>query len=419
MKAQSDRPGLQGRSAQGELRRRPATAVMLARHLRQASQAGADPPAPVPPATGAPERIFAAAFMRAAQSAFNLSVRPINVGIGRASPAELAELLPERALVLLVEDEGGSLGVAGVCPLMLASLIEMQSLGRVGDRAPRERRPTRTDAAICADLVNATLASLSRELGVIPGLSQISDYRFASQVEGAESLNLLLEEGAYHRFDLRARVGEASQREGRFLAFLPARDSGPARPARPGVVNLTGGQGDRGNTGNRRISAQDIPVTIYAVLGRRQMSLRDIRALRPGSELPMPPGVMTSAWLETSTGSVVARGKFGAFHGHRAIRVQSDAASRPGGGDRAPEPSLQTGNDLRDPNATEDEAGATGNVFAEPDEEATAEETPAMLTEPPLEDASLPDQFRIADGDPDFPSGKVGELQADLRQMPD
>lgn len=369
-------------------------AAVLGQHLAR-SRAGL-PAVPqraaVPKPT--PERAIVTAIGRAAQAACAMPVYPVQVRITPATLAELMEILPERGLIVVVEDPQGALGVVALCPAMLASVIEMQSLGRVTRQPPRERRATRTDASICADFVNLALAELSNELG------QLTDqaapvFRFASFVEDPKPLELMLEDIAYRCLRMDMKVGQGGVRDAGLMVFLPDGDAlraplveGPARhaaPAPPVGRSLAG-------------AVRTVPVSLNAVLCRRKISLRELRALQPGSVLMLPHDAMDTARLETISGQVVAQGKLGALHGSRAIRI----AGRAGAGGAASAGFADAGVAGFDPDAGAD------NVFAaELDDDAAAMDI-SLLAEPPLADSGLPDPFRAASADDD--AGEAEEM---------
>ncbi len=216
------------------------TAAVLGQHLARTHVALPAVPqrAAVPKAT--PERAIATAIGRAAQAACGLPIYPAQARITPATLAEIIEILPERGLIVVVEGPMGALGVVALCPALLASVIEMQSLGRVTRQPPRERRATRTDASICADFVNLALAELATELGALtPDLTQ-PIFRFASFVEDPKPLELMLEDIAYRCLRLDMKVGQGGVRDAALLVFLPDTDAAPAIPvdAAPGHAAL-------------------------------------------------------------------------------------------------------------------------------------------------------------------------------------
>lgn len=356
------------------------TAAVLGQHLARTRVALPAVPqrAAVPKAT--PERAIATAIGRAAQAACGLPIYPAQARITPATLAEIIEILPERGLIVVVEGPMGALGVVALCPALLASVIEMQSLGRVTRQPPRERRATRTDASICADFVNLALAELATELGALtPDLTQ-PIFRFASFVEDPKPLELMLEDIAYRCLRLDMKVGQGGVRDAALLVFLPDTDAAPAIPvdAAPGHAAL--GHVAPSPAGGRSLAeaVRAAPVLLNAVLCRRKITLRELRALQPGSVLTLPHDAMATARLETPSGLVVAQGKLGALHGSRAIRIAARAGSASSGG-------------FAD---AEMDGADSDNVFSADLSDSAASLDMSLLSYAPLADADQPDPFR-------------------------
>lgn len=336
------------------------------------------------------------AVARAAQRSCNLPGFPLQARLGHATLAELIELLPERALIVVVEDMHGAHGVVAVSAALLTSVIEMQSMGRVSPHPPRDRRPTRTDASICADFINSALAELSTELGHLGSDLAVAAFRFASFVEDPKPLELMMEDVLYRSYQLEVRVGQAGQREGSFTAFLPG--DAPAKavaqspegrsdpaPAAPDSRDLAG-------------AVRAAPISLNAILCRRQISLKELRALAPGTLISLPHDAMQLTRLEAHGGQLVARGKLGVLHGNHAIRIAAtgartdhSAALTDGPGDAFGLTDLSADDGFDTPRDGED------NVFAAT-ETVSVDLHPDTAFEPPLEDAGTPDPFRD-DGD--------------------
>lgn len=333
-----------------------------------------------------PARGAAVALGRAAEELYNLPVRALSVTTGAQTLAELPELLPDRALVLVVEDASGALGVVGLCPAALTSLIEMQSIGRVTRAEPRERRATRTDAAICADFVNAMLAELAGELAFL-GADAPSRFRYASFVDDPRPLELMLDDLAYRAMRIDLRFGQGGVRDGALILFLP--DPSPpsalthdSRDLPPAAAAPAEGPVPRSLA--QAVSA--VPLPLNVILCRRPILLRDLRALRPGDVLKLPPDAMSAVRIETAGGQLLHRGKLGTLHGNRAIRI---------GGARGTEDATSAAaqpTPHRDAAPAFDPGDEDASLFA-PAGDGDAQPV-SFLTEPPLGDAAHPDPFR-------------------------
>lgn len=332
----------------------PAGGSVLWRHVRAATTRRKDGLA-IPPggasqgraaAARSPERAVAGAIGRAADRVHRMPLFFDRIEWNQAALAELGELLPEGALISLIEGPGDSLGVVAICPGLLAAVTEMQTAGRVSSRPAPPRRPTRTDGSICADFINATLAELGADPGFWPGRDRIRGYRYASHLDDLRALDLLLEEGTFHLLSVGLRAGEAGQRNGHLVLAWPA------DPAQPGY-----GADDDAGTGKADDSAiplslagavHNAPIELVGVLCRRQISLRELAALAPGDVIALPPDVLGAATLETAMGQVLFRGKLGEMAGRHALRLLPAADTPAAGTTRAEAAGAFTGASVQD-----------------------------------------------------------------------
>ncbi len=298
--------------------------------------------------------------------------------------AELPEYLPDRALICLVEGPGDSLGVVSICPGLLASVIEMQAMGRVSTRQAVPRRPTGTDAAICADFVNACLAELGTDLAGMPGYAAMRGFRYAGFLADPRPLDLMLEDRPYRRLELRLRAGDAGQRDGTLTVVLPLGTVSLAAPPERACGSADAGAKAAAESVSCAAAApapqragiasalRDSPVLLHGVLCRRQIGLGQLKALLAGQQISLPRSALDNATLETASGQVIARGKLGESEGRHALRLTAATGEL-----RVPDQMLQ--------------ASARMEHVDEPMETGARA---AM----PLGDTELPDPFR---SDPD------------------
>lgn len=313
---------------------RPAGGSVLLRHVaaataRRAAAAvatGAPQPAAVPVQTPrSPERIIAGALGRAAGGVHDLRLFFDRVDFGRVALAELPELIPEKALISVVEGPGEALGVVAICPGLLGAMIEMQATGRISARTPSARRPTRADGLICADFINACLAELGEELATLPGCGGMGGFRYASFVDDPRPLELMLDDGGFHLLQVRLRAGDAGQRDGRILIALPAVSEPVRRPAIAATGNSVPTADERPDRVTLAETVRGVPIDLVGVLCRRMISLGELRGLAPGDMIPLPAGVLGAATLETTAGQILFRGKLGEFADRHALRLTREA----------------------------------------------------------------------------------------------
>ena len=285
------------------------------------------------------ERAAGTALGRAAEKQLRLPVFVESAELLPMTLPELAELLPERALLAVLEGGRDALGVMALCPSLLTSIIEMQAIGRVTSRPPPNRRPTRTDAAMSTDFVNGLLAELGREIGDRPGIPPFGAFRYATHMDDPRPLGLMLEDTGMQRLQLKFRVGAGGQRDASILIALPAapgagrnRDvttplatqpAGPRNAMLPAPAsNDTSAPALQALPASLAEAVQTAPIRVVGILCRRKLSLQALRALGPGSLIPLPQNVLDDARLETGQGQLLARGRLGEADGLHAIRLR-------------------------------------------------------------------------------------------------
>jgi flagellar motor switch protein FliM len=205
---------------------------------------------------------------------------------------------------------------------VLAGLVEVQTLGRVSQAPAASRKPTRTDAAMVAELVDAALKGLETGLADDPDLVWAGGFRYASFLDDPRPLGLLLEDEPYRV--LRAEVSLAGgAKTGAILLAVPAEGRGkrpvPAADAKPAVDPgpiFAAALADR-------VSGADSQ--LEAVLARLTLPISVMMALQPGEVLPLPLATLDRITFEGIDGRRLATGKLGQNRGMRAVRLTLDA----------------------------------------------------------------------------------------------
>lgn len=335
----ADSGGGSGQQQQGVLRQ------MLTLRHEAARDRGRPPQLPRPqPVT--PARAATTAFGRVAERLYGMAVQPLSVKADAMTLAELTELLPEHPLLALLQGPGDSLGAMALCPEMVAALVEMQALGRVTTRPLERRRPTRSEALLCAEFIDLLMAELQSEMTGLEGFETFGSFRFATSLEDPRPLALLLEDRPFRSLSFQLALGSPDAREGGMLLALPQplRATLGADPATGAATRSPGGgpisalmpppalPAGPVTAETSAVSAPvpadalpDVPVELIGVLCRRQASLGELRALSAGKLLHLPRVRLSEARIETVQGQLLAQGKFGEAEGCHAIRLRDPA----------------------------------------------------------------------------------------------
>lgn len=258
-------------------------------------------------------RAWTLAVARAGQDELGLPLDLREVVVERQTLAELVELLPDPALIaVLDEGSGQATGVAVLDAALTAGMVEALTTGSVSSSDAAPRRPTRTDAAMLAPVLDRALAGFESALSVAEGGGDLpAGFRFAALAENGRALALLLEEGPYRL--LRARgVLSGGAREGAMILGLPEKGAAPARLEPPPKDRFA-----------EELAAQveGAPARLEAVLLRLPLPLCDILALEVGQEIALPQADIDRITLEGLDGRRVCAGKLGRQGGLRAVRL--------------------------------------------------------------------------------------------------
>jgi flagellar motor switch protein FliM len=281
------------------------------------------------------------ALARAARDALKLPLEVQSLSLARVGLAEVLETPPERALLAVLEGPREGIGVLVLSPEVMQGMIEMLTLGRVGG-APAARKPTRTDAAMLAPMIDAALSDLETTLAQEADLVWAGGWRYASFLDDVRPLGLMLEDEPYRL--LKAQVSVAlGARSGMLALALPAEGRGEM-PHRGAALPL-----DERLTSHAFAAALAEQVaaaesTLNAVLARVSLPLSRIMGLQVGDVLAMPSAQLDRVVFEGMDGRALAEGKLGQNRGMRALRLGTAVGGSPAVAAQAPpEPLRQAG----------------------------------------------------------------------------
>ncbi|MCB1397383.1 MAG: FliM/FliN family flagellar motor switch protein [Rhodobacteraceae bacterium] len=273
-----------------------------------------------PPPSAGPGREIVRGFARAVSDCAPLVAEGGTRNHRQVSLAELLDTVDPDAFVGLLAPGGG---IAVIDQSGFATLIEAMTVGRLSSRTPLSRRPTPTDAALLAEVIDATLA-VQGAGDAARGLTlhrPVADHRL---------LAVLLEDGRYDRVTLDVNlVAGTVQRPARILVALPV--AAPEAGVDPGPVAPEGRPAVSDDWGARiAASVMAAPASLRAELGRLTLPLSAVLDLGVGSALTLPLSNLEEVRLVALDGAVHAVGRLGQTRGMRAVRLTSWPNGMPG-----------------------------------------------------------------------------------------
>jgi flagellar motor switch protein FliM len=267
-----------------------------------------------------PVKALRLALARAAQHVPGLELVIEGMTEARRSLTEVLDMPPDRALLAMLGGPGESLGLIAIAPGVLAGLIEVMTMGRAAAGEPAARKPTRTDAAMSAGLIDRALAGVEEESAASQDVVWAGGFRYASFLDDPRPLGLLLEDVTYRVFQVTLSLAGGARR-GELLLVLPAQGRGAApmqAPVAPAEVE------------EAPVTLADVVMgasaQLTAVLHRVTIPLAAVLRLQAGDVLPIPAAALERIVLEGGDGRRLAEGKLGQNRGNRAVRLSGQVA---------------------------------------------------------------------------------------------
>jgi len=241
----------------------------------------------------------------------SVDIRPLGL-------AELDDLVESGMFLALLEGQGEQMGLLMACPAVMASLIEAQTTGQVSDAPAPRRRPTRTDAALLAPMIDAFLRLLEERCADLPEAEMVRGHVYGSFLDDPRPLGVMLDDGPYMLMHLTVALGYGA-RQGDWMVLLP---NGTRQATARASTDSEAEERDWAACLNAAVSVS--PVRIEAVLCRMQLSLTDALRLRPGDVLRLPEDALEALALESIDHEAVGIGRLGQARGNRAVRLTAD-----------------------------------------------------------------------------------------------
>lgn len=263
-----------------------------------------------------PARALGLAFARAGETELETEVSITEAGLARMRPEALQPMLPDPGLILALRGDDGRLGLAALCPQLVAAVVEAQTMGTVQPGAAPERRATSTDGAMAAALIEAGLTIAATLAGELPEAAFFAGLACGPMRPDPRSAVLGLRDRDHHVWTLAAEAGGGAK-AGTLLLALPE----PLTAAAPGP-------GDPASFGRGlRRAVLDSSAQLDAVLARLVLPLAQVRLLAPGQVIPLTGARLAEVELCGADGHAVARVRLGRSGERKAVRLGPGGAA--------------------------------------------------------------------------------------------
>lgn len=297
------------------------------------------------------ERALTGALMQVAQDMFGLPVQVRAVQESRRTLADLPEALADLSLLAVLEGPGEGLGLMALPPETCAALIEVQTMGTLAKAPPAPRKPTRIDAAMMADFIDALLSHVEEALAETEAVIWAGGFRYASYLDDPRPLGLLLEDVGYRVWQIELGFGAAGERSGKLLWAVPVNGHGQALRRHPGQGSEGGfavgpAQEEAEWLGRLETSVMGAPAVLDAVLHRVTLPLAAVMGFRPGMQVPLPEDALEAITVEGSGRRRLSLARLGQHRGQRAVRLigeEDTVAAAPAAPKKVVPPPFDTG----------------------------------------------------------------------------
>lgn len=255
------------------------------------------------------------ALARAGRSTADLVIKPTEITESRAVLSSLEDEISECDLLALIEGPDSQFGLLVADCHLVASVVEMQTIGRVVASNMPDRSATPTDASLCADFFDRILEGWETETASA-GLSEnehVCGFRFAYQLDSFRAATMVLPEVSYQRFTARLDLGDGVK-QGAISLFFPV-------PAAKPIADIPLDGSGEGVTAPSAILLGS-KVELHAVLHRVRMPLDDLTNLHEGMTVTLPQDALDAVALDDLSGRQVAICRLGQLKGQRALRMK-------------------------------------------------------------------------------------------------
>lgn len=236
------------------------------------------------------------------------------------SLAELVEMTEPGMFPALLEGPGDSMGMAWLCPVTLAALVEVQTTGQIvaaQAQTAAPRKPTRIDASLVAPMIDSFLHQIAKRCAGLPEADQMNGFLYGSFLDDTRPMGVVLEDETYELISMEIMLAQG-RIAGKWTLVLPQVDKQQHPQAAPEPDTWE-------SSLVKAVSASQ--ASLNAVLCQYKLTLTEALALSKGDILRVPESSLETLTLIALDGTQMASGRLGQARGFRAIRVMTEPGS--------------------------------------------------------------------------------------------
>lgn len=241
-----------------------------------------------------------------------LSVTRQTIGADDAS-----KRIDATALTLLMDGAGDQAAVAVLDPVLVAGLIQQQTMGRVmpPPEGGETRRHTATDAALCAPFIESLLSRAAMLPDTPEECALLQGFRFGVWAQEPRQAQLALDASDYSLIEMTLDMA-AGTRAGKLVLVLP-------EPKIRGALHdeVQGSAAVAKSSANLAENVMGLNADLVIALTRLKMPLQQVSGFNVGDLIDLNLSSMADALIVDGNGRAIARGTLGQIDGLRAVQV--------------------------------------------------------------------------------------------------
>lgn len=257
---------------------------------------------------------------KVADDLFGLPVSVIGITQTLVPQTRLADLFDPTSLLVLLDGPQGAMAAVTLNCDLVGAVIQQQTTGTVTPPPAAPRPLTRTDAALCAPMLDAVLARSAALLDIDADRRVFDGFKFGARVEDVRTLGLALDAPDFAVFHLTLDLAGGT-RQGDILFCMP--NPVPVVPA--GAPPLD----EQANAAQLGPVVLLAPTELTAVLCKLRMPLSKVQALGIGDVVPVSRAALRDTGVHVQSGRRICVGQLGQSSGYRALRLRLGGAAQP------------------------------------------------------------------------------------------